>query len=310
MSAAIRAVAGVGALGAACVAYGTFVERRWYRVRRIALPSIGPGSGDVMGTDAPVRVLHLSDIHYDPPEPELDAFFDQLAELWDDPASRPDVVVITGDLLGWPGAEQPVVDTLRRFTADGTPGLVVYGSNDVFGPTPKNPLLYITDPDARKHGTRLDTASLTESLEKTGWHVLGNERLDVTLRDGRTVAVAALEDPHLAESVIPPLEAIDIRDRTDASLRLGLCHAPYTAALDRLVEAGCDLLLSGHTHGGQVRFPPIGAVVANCDLPLDQVRGASRYRGANLHVSPGLGTSRYAPFRFACRPEAALLTLV
>ena len=96
----------------------------------------------------------------------------------------------------------------------------------------------------------------------------------------------------------------------DAVLHLGLVHAPYTAALDLLVDTDHDLLMSGHTHGGQVRFPPIGAVVANCDLPLDQVRGASRYRDRWLHVSPGLGHSRYAPFRFACRPEATVLTLL
>jgi A/G-specific adenine glycosylase len=58
-----------------------------------------------------------------------------------------------------------------------------------------------------------------------------------------------------------------------------------------------------------VRIPGVGAVVANCDLPLDRARGASHYRDRWLHVSPGLGHSKYTPFRIACRPEATLLEL-
>jgi predicted MPP superfamily phosphohydrolase len=95
----------------------------------------------------------------------------------------------------------------------------------------------------------------------------------------------------------------------DAALHLGLVHAPYVAALDALSTAGHDLLLAGHTHGGQVRLPGVGALTANCDLPLAQARGESRWRGRRLHVSPGLGHSKYAPVRFACRPEATLLEL-
>ena len=58
-----------------------------------------------------------------------------------------------------------------------------------------------------------------------------------------------------------------------------------------------------------MRIPGVGAVVANCDLPLDRARGESRYRDRWLHVSPGLGHSKYTPFRVACRPEATLLEL-
>ena len=101
----------------------------------------------------------------------------------------------------------------------------------------------------------------------------------------------------------------DAAGLTDGVLNLGLVHAPYLRALDALRAAGHDLLLAGHTHGGQVRIPGIGAVVANCDLPLDQARGASQYRDRWLHVSPGLGHSKYTPFRIACRPEATLLEL-
>jgi predicted MPP superfamily phosphohydrolase len=86
-------------------------------------------------------------------------------------------------------------------------------------------------------------------------------------------------------------------------------HSPYRRSLDAFERNGYALLLAGHTHGGQVRLPGIGALVDNCDLPLDQARGLSRWGSSWLHVSAGLGTSKFAPFRFACRPEATLLTL-
>ncbi len=81
--------------------------------------------------------------------------------------------------------------------------------------------------------------------------------------------------------------------------------------LDRFAADGYDLVLAGHTHGGQLRVPGVGALVTNCGLDRSRARGVSRW-GSHmwLHVSAGLGTSPFAPVRFACPPEASLLTLV
>lgn len=310
-----RLVSALGVAGTACVAYGTFIERRWYRFREVTLagglarssatsdgrPDAAAGDHAGVGRDgkAPVRILHLSDLHVDPPEPELERFLASLTAL------EYDVVAVTGDLLGWQDAEEDAADLVGMLTSDEVPGVVVLGSNDLYGPRPKNPFLYLTDPEARVHGPRLDTPRLIDLLAERNCHVLQNNAVTVDTPAGR-VAMGGIDDPHLQDTVIPPVDALRPTSE-DVVLQLGLVHAPYTMALDRLREAGYHVLLSGHTHGGQVRFPPIGALVANCDLPLDQIRGASRYDGAWLHVSPGLGTSRYAPFRFACRPEATLL---
>ena len=70
-----------------------------------------------------------------------------------------------------------------------------------------------------------------------------------------------------------------------------------------------ELLLAGHTHGGQLCLPFKGALVTNCDLDTGRAKGLHRHHGSWLHVSAGLGTSPYAPVRFFCRPEATLLTL-
>lgn len=277
-----RTVAGLGATGAACVAYGTLVERRWYRLRHRHLPgALRPGA------ERPVRLLHVSDVHLDPPQQHRVDFLAEVAR------EHVDLVVLTGDLLGAVDAEDAAVAAVAPLTADGTPGVMVLGSNDLFGPTFKNPANYFLDPDRRVYGPPLDTDRMLDGLARHRIRTLRNEATTVMTAAG-PVAVGGIDDPHLHTTSLPGPEALR-PVAPDAVLHLGLVHAPYTAALDLLVDTGHDLLMSGHTHGGQVRFPPIGSVVANCDLPLDQVRGPSRFRGRWLHVSPGIGHSRYAP---------------
>lgn len=294
MRRATRVAASAAAAAAGCVAYGALVERWWYRRRHHVLDGVLPAGPSM-------TVLHIADTHLTPPDQRL---VDEVADLGR--TVDADLVVATGDLLGAVGAEDATVDMLAPLTADGTPGLVVLGSNDLYGPVPKSPLLYFTDPDARRTGPRLDTDGFVAGLEATGWTVLRGATTVLEVA-GRTVGVGGLDDPHLPE---PPLPDADVvRRPADVDLHLGLVHAPYVAALDLLVEAGADVLLAGHTHGGQVRLPGVGALTANCDLPRDQARGLSRWRDRWLHVTPGLGQSCYAPYRFCCRPEASVLHL-
>ena len=93
----------------------------------------------------------------------------------------------------------------------------------------------------------------------------------------------------------------------------GIAHAPEPRVIDAYTADGVELLLAGHTHGGQVCLPGFGPIVTNCGIDRARARGLSRYGSAGneawLHVSAGIGTSPYAPIRFACRPEATLLTL-
>ncbi len=291
-------LAGAGlAAGAALLGYAT-LEARWYRLRQLMLPDVLRVPG------ATLRLLHISDVHLAHGQQHRVRFLRSLAEL------DADLIVITGDLLGDVDIEDEAVDAVAGLTGPGRPGLFVLGSNDLYGPLVKSPHRYLTHRRLPIHGTPLAFDRLVERLDGAGYTTVRNGAVALETRAG-DVAVGGIDDPHLEATVIPSPDVLTpaAAGLGDGVLNLGLVHAPYLRALDALTTAGHDLLLAGHTHGGQVRIPGFGAVVANCDLPLDQARGRSRYRDRWLHVSPGLGHSKYTPFRIACRPEATLLEL-
>ena len=299
-----RAAAVVPALGALFVA-GTVVESRAYTLRRFELPVLPAGS-------RPLRVLHLSDLHLTPWQRRERAWVRDLEAL------EPDFVVDTGDNLAHAEAVPAVLDALAPLLE--RPGAFVLGSNDYFGPRPKNPARYLVpDRGRRVIGNRLPTDKLVRGLSDAGWTDLTNARGLVDVR-GVRLALVGVDDPHLRYDRFPAGTPA-----ADADLRLGVLHAPYIRVLDAMVDDGAGLILAGHTHGGQLRVPGYGALVTNCDLDRSRARGVSRWwpgaaesgrrtpppeDAAWLHVSAGLGTSPYTPFRFACRPEASLLTLV
>ena len=217
----------------------------------------------------------------------------------------PDLVVNTGDNLAHMKAVPAVLRALGPLL--NRPGVFVFGSNDYYAPRPKNPARYLFPSDKRIHGIQLPWADLRAALLEHGWHDLTHVRELLSVA-GQKVAFAGVDDPHLRRDRYDQIAGSP--DRT-AVLRLGVTHSPEPRVLDAFARDGYDLVLAGHTHGGQLRVPGIGALVTNCALDRSRARGASRWGARTwLHVSAGLGTSPYAPVRFACPPEASLLTLV
>lgn len=286
--------AGAVALGSAAVGvgYATVVERNAFTLRAVTLPVLTPGS-------TPLRVLHISDLHMLPKQHRKQAWLRELS------AWEPDLVINTGDNLAHPKAVPAVVQSLGDLL--GRPGLFVFGSNDYFGPRPKNPMNYLLNPGHRVEGEPLPWQDLRAAFTERGWLDMTHTRRELEI-SGLHVAAAGVDDPHIG------------RDRYDtvagaanpiANLRLGLVHSPEPRVLDRFAADGYQLVMAGHTHGGQLCLPFYGALVTNCGLDRSRAKGPSRWGSTmRLHVSAGLGTSPYAPARFCCRPEATLLTLV
>lgn len=296
-------------------AWSTLVEPNLFTVRRHLLPLLPDGA-------APLRILQLSDLHMAPWHRHKVDWVSRLAEL------RPDLLVLTGDQMGHSAALNAVSTALQPFADVGVPGVFVHGSNDYYSPIIKNPLKYLREPSGpRDREPDLDTDALTQRYLDLGFTDLNNSATRMHLR-GVDVELFGLGDPHInlddAGRMRDALTALDrpIRKGTAKArslpsqtepVRIGVVHAPYQRALNALLNERADLIIAGHTHGGQVRVPLVGALTSNCDLPPRQSRGMSvwfdAHNAAFLNVSAGLGASIYSPMRFACRPEASMITL-
>lgn len=297
------AIAGLAAGG---LAWG-LVEARLYTLRKVRVPVLPPGTG-------PLRLLHLSDLHMLPSQESKQAWVRDLARL------EPDVVVDTGDNLAHEESVPAVVKSLGSLLE--RPGAFVMGSNDYYGPMPKNPFRYFL-PDPRKglggNPRVLPAADLAATFTDAGWRDLTNRR-DSLVVGGVRLQLVGVDDPHLHRDRFPRTSAAAPDDGVP-TLRVGVTHAPYRRVLDRMRADGAEMIIAGHTHGGQLCVPGYGALVTNCDLDRGRAKGLHGWPGPRpdeeggqdstwLHVSAGLGTSPFAPVRFACRPEATLLELV
>ena len=312
------AAVALGAAGLAAFAWGTLVERKRFTLREVVVPVLAPGS-------APIKVLHVSDLHMAPWQTEKQDWVRGLAAL------EPDLIVNTGDNLGHKDGIAGVEYALAPFA--GIAGVFVNGSNDYMAPQAKNPFKYFSGPSftPRIEPEKLDIDRLHRVFTDFGWTDIDNAAAALEL-NGTRLEFFGVDDPHLgfdrldlitravddlrandplAEETWPdPEKAPDPRP----TVTIGVTHAPYQRVLNSFVNHGAQLILAGHTHGGQVCVPGFGALVTNCDIPRAQVKGLSLWDSglhtSYMHVSAGLGTSIYAPVRFACPPEATLLTLI
>jgi uncharacterized protein len=283
----IAPIGAVAIAGAACVAYGALIERHWYRLvrRRLdILPATAP---------RPITLLHLSDLHVVRGSDRLRAF---LATL-----PRADVTAVTGDIVGEPEAVEEAVELLRGARGR-LASYFVLGSNDYYVPQPLNPARYFVGGTRRRRHARAGRArELADMLVADGWVDLDNACATADL-GGLPVEVFGLDDPHIDRQDL----RVAVR-REPGLFGLGVVHSPDP--MPEIAALGWDLVVYGHTHGGQVRLPFVGALVTNSYVPRRLVSGVVRLGSSIANVSPGLGTSKFAPFRFLCRPEADLLEL-
>ncbi|MER5443361.1 metallophosphoesterase [Streptomyces sp. NPDC002790] len=300
----LKVTAGIAAAGAAGVIYSAGFEARSFRLRRVTVPVLPAGM-------RPLRVLQVSDIHMVSGQNKKRRWLQSLAGL------RPDFVINTGDNLSDTEGVPEVLDALGPLME--FPGAYVFGSNDYYGPKLLNPARYLKQQMSGKHGLNGNAPvvgaihnpweDLRDAFDAAGWLNLTNTRGALKVA-GVEIGLTGLDDPHIkrdryAEVASGPLSGPDFS--------MGVVHAPYLRTLDAFTADGYPLVLAGHTHGGQLCIPFYGALVTNCDLDTDRVKGLSTHEAEGntsyLHVSAGCGTNRYTPVRFACPPEATLLTL-
>ena len=287
-----RSLTALAAAGAGTLFYGTVIERNAFTLRRFDVPVLDPGA-------SPLRVLHVSDLHITAGQRRKHAWIRGLAEL------QPDLVINTGDTLSAANAIPAVMRSLEPLFA--FPGGFVPGNNDYYAPQPKNPARYFSAPRRPVNGVPLPWPQLAAAMAHAGWRDLTHVRT-ILGAGGQRVALTGTDDPHLRRA---RYDLVAGRAASDAVVRVGVIHSPEPTLLTRFARDGYDLVLAGHTHGGQVRIPFGPALVTNCGIERNRARWLHAWDDRMFfHVSAGVGTGPYTPIRFCCRPEATLLTLV
>lgn len=264
-----------------------WVEPRWFRLREWSVQVKKP-------LKRPITILHLSDLHFTRNRKFLSRFFDRLAE------QEVDFVFVTGDLIDSPNGIQPCVRQLSKLRPrHGT--FVVLGNHDhwIYPSFETLTRLFLGEPPLRE---RPELAEFVNTLKGAGIHVLQNENTAVSLPNGDRVVLVGIDDPVRGHARY---------DRAFAGIRenglcLSLVHSPI--AFPRMATYPVDAAFAGHTHGGQIRIPGIGA------NPLAHrvariIETTDQYGFFGL-VSRGLGAQPPMELRFLCRPEAHLVRIV
>lgn len=265
--------------GWARVTYGRHIEPTWLELNHCPIPVMGLPSA-FHG----FKIAQLSDFHCSP-----QVTTDYLGEAADLAQNQnPDLVVLTGDFIhhGFKYVDQ-VAETLSRLTAP-CGVYAVLGNHDY---SVRNALGF----RRYKHLHR----AVTEALVARGIRVLHNESV-LLQRGADNLHLVGVED--LWSRACDLEEAY--RATTKQSPCIVLAHNPRT--IEHLEGRRCDLMLSGHTHGGQIHVPGLGRPTLGRKAKRFAA-GLYRYRESYLYVNKGVGFG--FRFRFGVRPEVAVLTL-
>nr|WP_040087178.1 metallophosphoesterase [Corynebacterium humireducens] len=288
-----------GALGAAALAGAGLAvwgnaELRRFELKDITVPLLAPGT---LRGKSEFRLLHISDLHMIPGQSDKIAWVSALDAL------RPDLVVNTGDNLS---DERAVPDVLRALgPLLNRPGMFVFGTNDYWAPQLPNPFKYLLGMRRIPSYIDLPWRDMRAAFIERGWQDATHRRLEFQVGSVR-IAAAGVDDPH---HDLDDYSLIEGAPHPDSDLSLALLHAPEPRVLTEFERDGYQLSLSGHTHGGQLCLPGSRAIVTNCGIDRARAQGLHDFGRMKMHVSNGLGTSRFVPLRLFCRPSATLLRI-
>ncbi len=268
--------------------YALFVEPIWFRLRRVRLALDRPETPRL-------TVLQISDAHFRRNERRRARFLQSLKSL------NPDLVLYTGDMMEVNGRRETLWEAV-----DGLVGrlgtFAVLGNHDYVRYTPG---VLLRNPELVDHSNLdwVELEPLVQEYREAGIEPLFNEHRVIDA-DGQAILVVGIDDPFLRRDDIEKA----LHGAPEGLPTLALCHTPQPEAIEALAARGADFILSGHTHGGQVRLP-FFAPVRRCGVPRRRCRGLSRWGKAWLNVSAGVGVDLKTHIRFFCRPEAVLFEI-
>jgi len=264
------AAATTGVLG-----YGLF-EKQWLEVVRRPVKLSKPLGG--------IRLLHLSDLHA-----RNSYGLELIADAIDlGLAEKPDVICLTGDFVSHQYSDEAgYVRLLSRLSA-AAPALTCLGNHD-------------GGRWAKQHSGYRDRERVLEMIKASGIQTLENASQTVRVK-GADLCITGMGD--LWAGFFDPATAF--KNAVPATASIALSHNPDTK--NELLQYPWELLLCGHTHGGQLSIPLIGEPFA----PVRDKRfiaGLYEWEERQIYITRGVGCSG-VPMRFNCRPEVTVLTLL
>lgn len=218
------------------------------------------------------RLLHLTDLHLRRRTPVVDELLSIVEAI------RPDLVCLTGD-YAFTALSLDDVECFLRGLAALSPAVGVYGNAD-----------YRTGITDRE---RAQWAQIIPFLD--------NRALCLE-RSGEALWIAGVGDPHSGRDCLP--EAVQMIPAQVPVILLA--HSPEVIL--RPIDPRVCLILTGHTHGGQICLPGGIALYRNAAIPASFASGRHQFNDTTLYVSRGIGATRI-PVRYGCLPEMTLFTL-
>ncbi len=278
-----RFLAGLGATAGAALGgagYARFGEPHWLDVHRVEVPRASGLAGQ-----SRLRIAHLSDFHASPC-----VSLDFIAVAVDRAiAEQPDLIALTGDFVTnrvYEGARYAAI--LGRLSA-AAPTFATLGNHD-------------GGPWTRLAGGLPTTDDVRALLAAARIPCLLNASTSVTVR-GRSVQIIGVGD--LWSDMCDPATAFGSAPARDTATRVLLNHNP-DAKLG-LKNYDWDLVLCGHTHGGQIRLPLFGTPFAPV-VDKRYVEGLHRWENRWLYITRGVGNLHGV--RFNCRPQVSVIEIL
>ena len=208
-------------------------------------------------------------------------------------ATSPDIIVITGDLIDRRKYDLDTAMTFINGAKKIAPIYYVYGNHE---------------------GWSNDFKNIKKTLSNSGIKILDDKKTEL-IKDGAKIEILGLLDPALIPDYFVDGKNLNLyqleeslkKMSDDSIFQILLCHRPEI--FDIYVKENIDLIFSGHAHGGQIRIPFIGALMApDQGLFPKYTSGMYEEKGSTMVVSRGLGNS-IMPIRTFNRPEIIVLTL-
>lgn len=251
--------------------YAFLVEPRWVEIARITIET------EKIPKEARIKIIQISDLHLHEIGDKEKYVLKAIEEL------NPDLVVITGDLIDDSKNADKLYSFLRNISQVVKKVYIVLGNWDYW--------------------STVDLNDYVQNLENLGAIVLINSN-DLVMKDKFCINIVGVDDPYTGRADLEKA-LMGIKPTCYTIL---LAHSPQI--IDEAVEKNVDLILTGHTHGGQVVIPFYGPLF----LPLEKKyrkysSGLFKVGNSTLYVNRGLGTS-IIPVRLFCRPEITLIEII